>query len=451
MGFRSHSFTRRPKAAVITTAATIVFILFLVTGCGDTFRPVANPITIPGGDPAGIGDAIILASNGNQPGTSSHINVSGDTVVAIQNLQANPVHATIIGGSVVVANYGVFNAGPPAIFGSVSIYPESAGPGASVTTISVGDPNVPPPPANPKAAHAVYVHSTDNTNIYVAEQGEPGGPADALGIIPLSSITGDSQLCTTTNQAPCHVIDGSIKTPVAIVQPPGSGKVYVANAGSGQVTIVDTATFLVRNTITVGSNPQAMVISSDNNCLYVANKGSNSVSVFSTGSDTPTVGTITTGIGSGPSFLFFDKKLQRVYVANSGGNTISIINHAADCSASTSTSVPLGHSSPQSITALADGSRAYAANTDGTVSVILASSNTVKTFSGGANAVSAGSAANPVSIGSSTDGAKVFVANNSGIITIIRTSDDSVVLQFMGPNNPNKLPGAPNPNFVLMF
>ena len=116
MGSRIESHTGRRSAAVVTTAATIVFILILVTGCGDTFRPVANPITQPGGDPAGIGNAIILAANGASPGTASHINVSGDTVVAVQSVQTDPRQATLVGGSVVVANFGVLNAAPNPIF-----------------------------------------------------------------------------------------------------------------------------------------------------------------------------------------------------------------------------------------------------------------------------------------------------------------------------------------------
>jgi YVTN family beta-propeller protein len=424
MGSRIELSTRRRSAAVVTTAAAIIFMLTLVTGCGDTFRPVANPITQPGGDPSGVGNAIILAKNGTATGSSSHINVSGDTVAAVHDVGVNPVQATLLGSEVIVANQGSDN---------LTAYPVTAAGGTSVATVSL-----------PVGSQPAFVHSTDNTNVYVAETG-----ANALGVIPLSTLGGDSQLCSVTNQAPCHITT-SISNPTAIAQPVGSGKVYVANAGSGQVTIIDTAALAVtaKSPIPVGTNPQAIVASADNNCLYVANKGSNSVSVINASSDT-LAGTIT--VGGAPTFLRFDNKLQRVYVVNNGGNSVSVINHAADCSATTATTVALGHSSPQSITVLADGSRAYVANTDGTVSVILTSSNTVKTFSGGANAIVAGPAAGIVSIGSSTDGAKVFVANNTGVISVIRTTDDSVIFQLMGTTGATKLPGAPSPQFVLMF
>jgi YVTN family beta-propeller protein len=247
--------------------------------------------------------------------------------------------------------------------------------------------------------------------------------------------------------------------------------VYVANAGSGKVTVIDVPTLTVKSTIIVGSTPQAIIASADNNCLYVANQGSNTVTVINTSSDAATAAPI--AVGGGPMFLRFDNKLQRVYVVNKAGNSISIINHAADCSASTATTVAVGPG-PQSIAALADGSRAYVANSDGSVTVINASSNTIKKTIAANPAVpgmGVGVVPKIVSIGSSTDGAKVFVANNGdpnpatftatsttpstyfpGSITVIRTTDDTVLFQLTSTSNP-KLPGgaSASPQFVLMF
>lgn len=405
----------------MTKAALGILIATLMAGCGDTFRPVANPITQPGGDPAGLGNAIILSANGTgtTPGTTSHINVSGDTVTAVHNVSANPVHAILVGSEVIVANKND---------GTLSLYPVTAAPDASIQTLTLPSavPGVPD-------ARPVFL-AADGSNIYVAQNGR-----NSVEVVLQATLSTAQEITT------------SISAPTAIVVLPS--KVYVANSGSGLVTIIDPAlaatdpVAAVKGTIPVGSSPAAMVASADNNCVYVANSGGGTVSVINAGNDT-VAGTIT--VGATPKFLLFDKKLQRVYVANSGGNTVSIINHAADCSASSSTPVTV-HAGPQSITALADGSRAYVANSDGTVSVILTSSNTVKIFPGPLDNISAGGAATTVSIGSSIDSAKVFVANSGGTISVIRTSDDSRILQLTGPSGPNKLPGAPNPQFVLMF
>src|SRR5215510_12269861 len=120
MGSRICLLASRRSAAVLTKATLGILIVALVAGCGDTFRPVANPITQPGGDPAGLGNAIILAANGagTNQGTTSHINVSGDTVTAVHDVGANPVHAILVGSEVIVVNKGGDN---------LSAYPVTAG------------------------------------------------------------------------------------------------------------------------------------------------------------------------------------------------------------------------------------------------------------------------------------------------------------------------------------
>ena len=391
-------------------------MLVLLASCGDTFRPVANPIPQPGGDPAGLGNAIILSANGagTTPGTASHINVSGDTVTAVHDVGANPVHAMLVGSEAFVANQNS---------DSLTVYLVTSAGGSSVTTITL-----------PSGSKPTFVNTTDNTNVYVAEQG-----TNAIGVVSFASLTA----------GPTPITDSSISAPVAIAELPNASKIYVANSGSGQVTVIDPATLTVKGAFIVGSNPQAIVASADNNCVYVANQGSNTVSVIKTSTDplSPPTTAPTIGVGAGPTFLLFDNKLQRVYVVNTAGGSISIINHVADCSATSATTVMVG-ASPTSITALSDGTRAYVANSgSNTVSVILTSSNTVKTFPAPhnpPNAIAVGTT--PVSIGSSTDGAKVFVANKgSGNVSVIRTSDDSVILtQPLTPANSS-------PQFVLMF
>jgi YVTN family beta-propeller protein len=218
-------------------------------------------------------------------------------------------------------------------------------------------------------------------------------------------------------------------------------KVYVANKGSNQVTVIDPATSLlaVKGAINIGTTSAAIVASADSNCVYVAGQNG-TVTVINAGSDA-IAGTIT--VGAGPAFLRFDPKLQRVYVANTGGSSISVINHATDCSANSATTVAVGPG-PQSIAALSDGTRAYVANSDGSVTVINASGNTVR------KTITVASASAFASIGSSADGTKVVVANSSGNVSVIRTSDDTVIpgVNFMPTTG--LIPAAPHPQFVLM-
>src|SRR5260370_526297 len=153
MGLQMRLLIRR-SAAVLNKAAAGVVCLGLLAGCGDASRPVANPIPQPGGNPVGtVENAIILAANGTgtNPGTTANFNVSGDTVVAVENVSANPVHAAIIGGAVVVANKNS---------GTLSVYSVSAGPNASVQT-----PSFPSTVPNLPDAHPTFVARTDNPNV----------------------------------------------------------------------------------------------------------------------------------------------------------------------------------------------------------------------------------------------------------------------------------------------
>ncbi len=70
--------------------------------------------------------------------------------------------------------------------------------------------------------------------------------------------------------------------PNAVAVNPVTNKIYIANSGSNNVTVVDGAT----NTFTTvndthATSPVAIAVNSLTNMVYVANSGSNNVSVFS--------------------------------------------------------------------------------------------------------------------------------------------------------------------------
>ena len=87
----------RPRTALVLFLLSICGCV-LLSGCGNTFRPIAQAIPQAGGDPGLTKNAIILSSYGSSPGTATHIDVSGDTTVAVHTLGANPVHAGFAGG-----------------------------------------------------------------------------------------------------------------------------------------------------------------------------------------------------------------------------------------------------------------------------------------------------------------------------------------------------------------
>lgn len=370
------------KMGIRAAAVAVVVLLTLMwLGCGNEFRPVATPVFPPGGDPQAQRQAVAVNNAGGALGSTTDINVSGDTTVGSQTVGKGPVHAatTPSGVTVFVANKGD---------DTLSAYSLLTA-GAVATTVSLTPGSAP-----------VFVHSTEGAHMYVANSGNA-----TVGVInPFTALQTDT------------VAVGN--NPVSLAELAGGNKLYCVNQNDNTVSVISTPDKLVLATIPVGNQPSFAVASDTASLVFVANQADGTVSVIDTIADAVTT---TLTVGAAPNFLFFDKSLKRVYVTNSGDGTVSVIR--ADVSPPVVMGAPIAvGTAPLSVTALADGSRAYVANSgSGTVSVITTSNNTVsKTIPVGTN---------PVSIASSSNSTKVYTANKgSNTISVIRTSDDTVVV-----------------------
>ena len=103
---------------------------------------------------------------------------------------------------------------------------------------------------------------------------------------------------------------------------PDGRRVYVGNSYSNTVSVIDTADDTVIATIPVGSNdpyaggsyPQGVAVSPDGRKVYVANSYlANSVSVIDTSTNT-VIDTIP--VGNGPEGLAVTADGSKIYVAN---------------------------------------------------------------------------------------------------------------------------------------
>ncbi|WP_165604979.1 beta-propeller fold lactonase family protein [Mycolicibacterium elephantis] len=205
-------------------------------------------------------------------------------------------------------------------------------------------------------------------------------------------------------------------------------RLYVANGGSATVSVVDTATYAridanpspLSMDIRVGIAPSALTFGSDGR-LYVANRGSNSVSVIDTTTNTvidvnPTApGVQAIPVGLGPNALASGPN-GRLYVANRASNTISVVNTT---NYSLTNTVAVGKQ-PASVALDADG-KLYVANTgSATVSVIDTATN-----ASGVKHISVGPA--PSSVALSPDGHLAYAANGNDTVSVIDTATDTVV------------------------
>ena len=375
----------------------------MLVGCGDVYRPVANPILKPGGDPQSTHVAVVLSNNSGSPGTAASIDISGDTNIGNFAVGRGPVQGAFSVNSVVMF---VANKGDDTV---ATFTPLSQG--SPVTTITL-----------PSGSAPAFVASTEVAFMYVANSG-----TNTVGEI--STITGSEQ---------AEIPVG--RTPVALAETPDGTKLFCANQGDGTVSVINPPTRSVIATIPVGSLPSAIVVNSDSKTVYVANQGSGTITAIDVASNSVIA---TVASGAAPGFMIFDSRYRRLYVANTGSNTISVFN--ADIGLSLIKTVTVG-AGPASIAPLPDGTRIYVANAGCSDAINLAgcSGNTLSEIDAVSLAVrktiTVGNT--PVFLAADPGSTKVVVANrDSNTISSIKTSDDSIIT----------IPaGAPQPTFVVV-
>jgi len=111
-------------------------------------------------------------------------------------------------------------------------------------------------------------------------------------------------------------------TPWALCYNPQDNKVYCANWGGGDVTVIDGATNQILATVTVGLYPEALCYNPQNNKVYCANNYDGNVTVIDGATDSVLV---TIAVGDRPIALCHNPAQNRVYVSNSRSASISVL------------------------------------------------------------------------------------------------------------------------------
>ena len=165
---------------------------------------------------------------------------------------------------------------------------------------------------------------------------------------------------------------GADRPPLGVAINPAGTRVYVANALSNNLSVIDTSTnTVVGAPIAVGSTPYGVAFNPAGTRLYVTNLTSGTVSVIDTANDTVVGAPIP--VGFEPIGVAVTPDGARVYVANAG--TVSVIDAAAGAAIGSPIAVGTG---AVGIAVTPDGSRVYVASqVSNTVSVIDTTTNTV--------------------------------------------------------------------------
>ncbi len=140
-------------------------------------------------------------------------------------------------------------------------------------------------------------------------------------------------------------------------------------ASEGTVSVVDLEAGTVVKEIPVGLHPSAVVASPDSRYVVVANANSDTLSVIETRTDA-VVETISTRpddrllFGSAPNGLAFDSEGRRLFVSNGGNNAIAVVEFDPDAGSRLVGCIPTGWY-PTGLVLDAERNALYVANTKG--------------------------------------------------------------------------------------
>ncbi len=391
------------------TLAGLLSAVILWSACGDTYRPIANPIISPGGDPQPINYAFVLFNNPNGPGGTvgqgivEEIDVSGDSVTLDAQVGYNPVFAYMITAS---ANSGVAN---------LVVANHDDGTLSNITFVDAAINNN--TTVTLPAATTPVSFLGRATIAYVLNSAEPSSCPNGS----VNALTSDSVVTNT-------ICVG--RNPVAMIQQPSGGKVYIVNQGDDTVSVVDPTSLQVIATIPVGANPVAVSTNIDGSYVFVVNQGSNNLTLIHAVDNTTT----TIPVGTGPNFSFFDKRRNRLYVTNGGSNDVSVLDlsQAAPVLLVQHVALGAGALNPTSLVPLADGSRYYVANSG---------SNNVSVIDAGSNTLSGTTTANPIPLGPVGTPVPLSIESEPTSTKVYVTTAAPPAGQFPS-NNPNGAPGV---------
>ncbi|MCI4352186.1 MAG: YncE family protein [Thermoplasmata archaeon] len=211
--------------------------------------------------------------------------------------------------------------------------------------------------------------------------------------------------------------------PYGIVYDRSNGDLYVANAGSNSVTVIDGATNqVVVPSVGVGNSPREIAYDASNGDVYVANAGSNDVTVIDGATNQVVVPSI--GVGTAPFGIVYDASNGNLYVTNSVSNNMTVIN---------------GATNQVVVRSLGVGSAPYGIEYDqsnGFLYVANAGSSNVTVIDGATNQVvvpSIGAGSGPNGIAYDPSNGDLYVANaGSNNVTVIDGATNQVVVPSIG-------------------
>lgn len=212
---------------------------------------------------------------------------------------------------------------------------------------------------------------------------------------------------------------------------------YVANFGSGTLSVIDSTTNAVTATIPVGNAPTDIVLTPDGDYAYVTLQSDHSVAVVDTATNT-VIRTI--AVGRSPEDIAISPDGTQVYVTNWQSGNVSVINTASNSVIGTVATGP----QPRGVAIAPDGNVAWVTNfgSDSVTEIDTATLAASATFPAGDGAWK---------VAFSPDGGSAYVANfNAGTVSVVDTGTHAVTATVATGGGPWHLTVTPDSSWVYV-
>ncbi|SDC13769.1 YncE family protein [Shouchella lonarensis] len=289
----------------------------------------------------------------------------------------------------------------------------------------------------------------------------PGGGSTGASLSQFGQVCMDQVVCYTSEFAPVpcpnfHLIEvdpnsiqidttpspgGStlIQLTGSFVLPdchgdPSQSLLYVTNAGTHDVSVIESVSGNIINTVPVGESPFHIALTPDKNNAYVPNSGENSTSVLDVNSNT----VVATIIMSNPHFAAITPNGAYAYITSPNTDTVYVVDTTSYTITETiSVSGAIG------IDVTPDGAYVYVTDGAGdSVAVIETASNTVTDH------ITVGEF--PSSVAVTPNGAYAYVTNfatdinNDHSVSVIETASNMVVATVIVGDSPSSVTITPD-------
>jgi len=166
------------------------------------------------------------------------------------------------------------------------------------------------------------------------------------------------------------------KDPTAVTYDPATAKIFVANYGSGTVSVISGTT--VVKTISIGKDPETILYDAKNTLLYAVNTGSDNVSVIN-GSTDKLVGTVSGFAAFYPISVYDPSNGAEYLFSNSGLGGATTLYRLPTTTPYTFTTIKLGNYSDYATYDPATTDLVVSNEISSTLSIVNSSTNVVKT------------------------------------------------------------------------